>query len=103
MYILVLEDVPLGHALVAVAHGSLAAYLRFREHPEVAEWLSNSFKKVICRVTAEEFEDARTTADHVVITESSLEGREVALALRPRTEWPPSFHFYRLYRTAPGQ
>ena len=39
MYILIKESVPIGFALVAAAHASLAAYLRFREAPETSEWL----------------------------------------------------------------
>lgn len=98
MYILVREDTPLGFALVAAAHASLACYLRFRESPEVAEWLAGPFRRAICKVTDEEFERAKQVADHVVITESALEGQEVALAFRPRVEWPKAFRFLRLYR-----
>jgi peptidyl-tRNA hydrolase len=39
MYILVRDDVPLGFAIVAVAHASLAAYLKlklYREPPDAA-------------------------------------------------------------------
>ena len=35
MYILVRDDVPLGFAMVAVAHASLAGYLAFKNTPEV--------------------------------------------------------------------
>lgn len=41
MYILVRDDIPLGFAMVAVAHASLAGYLRFQNEPEVREWLSD--------------------------------------------------------------
>jgi peptidyl-tRNA hydrolase len=40
MYILIKDDVPPGFAVLAAAHGSLAAYLKFRDTPEVAEWLT---------------------------------------------------------------
>ncbi|MBX7223149.1 MAG: hypothetical protein K1Y36_24595 [Blastocatellia bacterium] len=98
MYILVKETVPIGFALVAVAHASLGAYLRFKDSPEVAAWLSGPFYKTICRVSEAEFEKAKETPDHVVITESALEGQEVALAFKPREEWPKPFRFFRLYR-----
>lgn len=98
MYILVKESVPVGFALVAAAHASLAAYLAFRDTPEVTEWLSGPFYKTICKVTDQEFEQAKAFEDHVVITESALGGQEVALAFRPRAEWPKAFKFYRLYR-----
>ena len=50
MYILIKESVPIGFALVAAAHASLAAYLRFREAPETSEWLSGPFYKTVCKV-----------------------------------------------------
>ena len=98
MYILIKESVPLGFAILAAAHASLAAYLKFKETPEVAEWLSGPFYKVVCRVTDREFEKAKTVEDHVVLTESALEGREVAVAFKPREEWPKMFRFLRLFR-----
>jgi hypothetical protein len=98
MYILIKESVPTGLALAAAAHASLAAYLKFQHSPEVQEWLSGPFYKAVCKVTDEEFERAKACHDNVVITESALGGAEVALAFRPREEWPRPFKFLRLYR-----
>jgi peptidyl-tRNA hydrolase len=98
MYLLIPDDVPLGFAVLAAAHASLAAYLKFRDTPEVAEWLAGPFSKVVCRVTAVEFEQAKSVEDNVVLTESGLGGREVAIAFKPREEWPKAFRFYRLFR-----
>jgi peptidyl-tRNA hydrolase len=98
MYILVKETIPIGFALVAVVHASLAAYLKFQGSEEVTTWLSGPFYKTICKVTDAEFEKAKEIADHVIITESGLGGQEVALAFKPREEWPKSFRFYRLYK-----
>ncbi len=98
MYILIKDSVPPGFAILAAAHASLAAYLKFRDRPEVSQWLSGPFYKVICRVSAEEFEKAKTVEDGVVLTESALGGEEVAIAFRPREEWPKSFKFFSLYK-----
>lgn len=98
MYILILDDVPLGQAMTAAAHASLACYLKFQAREEVAQWLSGPFKKVVCKVDSATFERAREVADHVVLTESSLGGREVAVAFCPRAEWPKMFQFLTLYR-----
>jgi peptidyl-tRNA hydrolase len=98
MYILVKESLPLGNALVAVAHASLACYLRFRESPDVEAWLSGPFRKVVCRVNDDEFARAKAFDDHVVIAESSLDGAEVAIAFKPRATWDKAFQFFRLYR-----
>lgn len=98
MYILIRASVPLGFAMVACAHASLAAYLRFRDEPEVAQWLAGPFRKVVCKVGDAEFAAARAAGDFVVITESALDGAEVALAFKPRAEWPRAFQFFPLYR-----
>jgi hypothetical protein len=51
-----------------------------------------------CRVSDDEFARAKGFADHVVITESSFEGAEVAIAFKPRASWDKAFQFFRLYR-----
>jgi len=88
--------------MVAVAHASLAGYLTFRDTPEVAQWLSGAFFKVVCQVNAKAFENAKSAPDHVVITEAALGNREIALAFKPREDWPRMFKFMRLYREAPS-
>ncbi len=98
MYILVRESIPIGFGILAAAHASLSCYLKFRDAPEVAEWLSGPFYKVVCRVSETEFEAAKAFDDHVVLTESALGGAEVAIAFRPRAEWPKAFKFFRLYK-----
>lgn len=103
MYILVRDDIPLGFAMVAVAHASLAGYLRFKDEPEVAQWLSGPFFKAVCKVNAKEFNNAKAVSDHVVLTESALNGQEVAIAFKPRAEWPKMFRFLQLYREAPKE
>lgn len=102
MYILVRDDVPLGFAMVAVAHASLAGYLKFKDEPEVAQWLSGPFFKAVCKVNAKEFENAKRVPDHVVLTESALGDQEVAIAFKPREEWPKMFKFLKLHRDAPN-
>jgi len=97
MYILVRDDVPVGNAMVAVAHASLAAYLAFRETQEVADWLAGSFRKVVCMVNAKEFANAKAVEDKLVLTESALDDREIAIAFKPRTVWPRMFNLLRLY------
>jgi hypothetical protein len=98
MYILIKESVPMGFALVASAHASLAAYLKFKDTPEINDWLSGPFFKAVCKVSDDEFERAKEAGDYVVITESALDGKEVALAFKPRNEWPKAFKFFKLYR-----
>ena len=98
MYILVKEDLPIGQAMVAVAHASLAAYLKFEDREEVKKWLSGPFYKTICKVNDKEFEKAKSFEDSVILTESSLDDQEVAIAFCPRNDWPKPFKFYRLFK-----
>jgi peptidyl-tRNA hydrolase len=98
MYILIRDDVPLGYAMVAVAHASLACYLRFRDDPEVKQWLDGPFYKVVCKANAKEFARAKNDPGAVVLTESALGGDEVAVALKPRAEHPRWCRFLQLYR-----
>ncbi len=102
MYILVRDDIPLGFAMVAVAHASLAGYLKFQGTPEVQQWLSGPFFKAVCKVNAKEFANAKEVPDHLVLTESALDNQEVAIVFKPREEWPKMFKFLRLYREAPA-
>lgn len=98
MYVLVKDSVPAGFAVLAAAHASLACYLEFRDHPDVAEWLSGPFYKAVCRVSEADFERAKAVEGRVVLTESALDGQEVAIAFRPRAEWPKMFRFFPLYK-----
>jgi len=98
MYILLRESLPIGVAVLGAAHASVACYLKFRDAPEMATWLSGPYYKVICKVTDEEFEKAKAFEDHVVLTESAMAEQEVAIAFKPRDEWPKAFKFYRLLR-----
>ncbi len=97
MYILVRDSIPISFALVGVAHASLVCYIQFSWTVEMDIWKATSFKKVICKVSDEEFKQAKKVEDNVLITESSLDDEEIALAFCPRNEWPEEFKKYKLY------
>lgn len=98
MYILLKDDLPEGFAALAAAHASLAGYLKFQEDENTQQWVKSTFYKVICKVNEKEFEKAKTFDDCIVLTESALDNKEVAIAFKPREEWPKAFKFYRLYK-----
>lgn len=101
MYILIKASIPTGFGVIGAARASLATYLAFKESPEVRQWLSGTLcgtlYKVVCLVSDAEFEQAKTFADRVVMTESALGGREVAMGFRPRSRWPSAFKSYRVF------
>lgn len=97
MYILVRESVPTGYAVNSVAHASLACFLQHAANKDMQRWLAFHFKKVTCRVTDEEFAQARNAIEgcqQTVITESALGDQIVAVAFVPREEWPECFSEY---------
>ncbi len=98
MYLLIHETVPLGYAMLAAAHASLAGYLRFIDHPDMKEWVSGRFDKVVCRADDLAFRRAKDLEGSLVLTESGLDDREVAVVLRPRQDWPKWVRFLPLYK-----
>lgn len=101
MYILILDDVPLGHALNSAAHASLACFLDHAGRRDTQAWLATSFKKVTCRVSQEELDLAVQSVGiggKTTITESSLDNRVTAVAFAPRNSWPEVFKTFKLYR-----
>jgi len=111
MYILILDTVDLGHAILGAAHASLGGYLDFTDgmlHPEgvnaaTIDWAKESFRKVVCKVTVREFSKAKEVAKehslpYRIMTESALDDGEVSLVFAPRVEWPKFFQFLKLYR-----
>ena len=98
MYILVKDSVPVGKAIVSVAHASLGAYLKWQDDPDMQRWANSIFFKVVCKVSEADFEDAKKLPEGLVITESTLDNQEVAVAFKPREEWPVQFKLYQLYR-----
>lgn len=103
MYILVRKDAPKGFAVNAIGHASLACYLKFQEEVDMRSWVVNSFKKVTCKVTDEELEQAMAgfseDLDYVQITEGACHNDLMAIAFRPRFGgFPDVFKTFKLYR-----
>ena len=108
MYICVKQSIP-SHKVLGVAHGVLMAHLKFNHFTAdergklYCEWLKNSFRKVVCEVTDEEFKQLKETDDFkmgwaVVVTESGLENQEIAIVFCPKFEWEKQFKFFPLLK-----
>ena len=107
MYILILDTVDLGHAILGAAHASLSGYLTFSEKEDsvycpTRNWAINSFRKVVCKVTNKEFDKAKTYGenmkDYRIMVESGLDNQEVAIVFRPRDNFEPFFKSLKLYK-----
>ena len=97
MYILLKNNIDLGHAINSAAHAGLMGYLEWKDDPLIKVWLSTSFRKVTCKVSEEEFEKAKEYDDYIIVTELSFGGKQVGLVFKPRHEWPKFFNFLKLY------
>jgi len=125
MYILVKRDLHPGMAAAAIAHASLGGYLHFvnnevREilcdrslvcmecgaravemQTETELWAAESFRKVICAVSEDQFQEAKSYGvaglDYRVMTESALDKAEVAIVFSPRADWEPFFRSLPLW------
>lgn len=84
--------------MTSVAHASLMCHLRYKDDSEYQSWLKSSFKKVICKVSEKEFEKAKTYEDFLLVSESRLDNKEIALVFKPRKEFPKAFKYYKLYK-----
>ena len=100
MYICIKDDIPVGIAMNSAAHGSLMCHLKFSEDERYQTWLDKSFKKVTCAVTPAEFDMLKNVRDIIVVTESRLNGQEVAVVLKPRseTEYPNFVSLLKLWK-----
>lgn len=98
MYILVLDDIDLGHAILSACHATAACMRSFAEDKDMNDWLVHSFRKVVCKVNQKEFDKAKSFDKNVVMTEMALNGKDTAIVFCPRYEWPKPFSWYKLYR-----
>ena len=97
MYICVKQSIP-SHKVLGAAHGVLMAHLKFQDRPDYQDWLKNSFRKVVCEVSDDQFEALKSVEDYIVVTESGLGGMEIALVFCPRVDWPKQFRFFPLLK-----
>lgn len=98
MYILVKDTIPLGLAVNSVGHATIACYRKFQDDPGMKDWIeSPHFKKVTCSVPEGQFQAAKSTENHIVMTERALNGAETCIAFCPRRSYPKHFSFFRLF------
>ena len=97
MYILVKQDVPDKLVPVITTHASLACFRKFEHNENMQTWINGIFKKVVCVVSEKEFINATKETDHIILTESALENKEVCIAFVPREEYSKMFKFFRMW------
>lgn len=108
LYIAVLDEFPDYMTPTLVAHAVLGAHLKFSEigseyelplYPEYRDWLQNSFRKCVVRVNAKEFDKIAALPDVYLAHEKhTLDGRDAAAVVCPRTETPNVLRFAKLWK-----
>lgn len=100
MYICIKDDIPVGIAMNSAAHAGLMCHLEYHGTENYDTWLNKSFKKVTCMVTPAEFAMLKEVSDNLIVTESRLNGQEVAVVLAPRpdTEFPEFVGLLKLWK-----
>ena len=100
MYICIKDDTPVGMAMNAAAHAGLMCHLEFYGDGDYQDWLEKSFKKVTCAVTPAEFAMLKEVANNIVVTESRMDNKEIAIVLKPRqpNEWPEFVNLLKLWK-----
>lgn len=99
MYIFLKDSVPDNMSPLVAAHASLACYLKYETNKHMIKWLDKSFRKVVCRVSDEEFEQLKQEVDYNITTESALDGIEVAITFCPKPLFPVYFKKFNLWST----
>lgn len=96
MYIGIRKGIPNGHAINCAAHASLMCYLEHQDRYFTKTWLEESFKKVTCKITDEQFERMRQIEGAVIVSESALNYTETAVAIPPYEEYTDEdYHFLK--------
>jgi peptidyl-tRNA hydrolase len=100
MYICIKDDTQIGMAMNAAAHAGLMCHMEFCDDGDYLEWLEKSFKKVTCSVTPAEFAMLKQLDRHVIVTESRMDFKEVAVVLKPRNDndWPEFVNLLKLWK-----
>lgn len=97
MYIMVREDIATGHAVNCVGHATNYAQRDWVNDDMYSRWAKYSRKKVTCKVSVSQFESFKKYEDHILVSESVLNGTEVVLIFKPRENWPEVFKRARLF------
>ena len=99
LYIAVLDEFPDYMTPTLVAHSVLAAHMAFLEDVNYLNWLNNSFKKCVVRVSEKEFSQiSRLPNIHLGHEIHTLEGRHSCAVICPREVTPNVLKFAKLWK-----
>lgn len=84
LYIAVLDEFPDYMTPTLVAHSVLVAHVKFQDIPQYHKWFTESFKKVVLRVNAREFDKiAQLEHVHLGHENKTLDARKACAVVCP--------------------
>jgi len=87
MYIAVLDEFPDHMTPTLVAHAVLGAHLSFSGNLIYDNWINNSFKKCVIRVSQKEFDKiSQLGSVYLAFEKHTLDGKVSAAVIRPYAE-----------------
>lgn len=100
MYILVKDEFPSSVAINSAAHGAMNAYISWNGEEEFDGWLKNSFRKITCKVTPEQFKTIekvieKTGLKKIEQTESRLDKAHILTIVYP---FDATLHEYKAFK-----
>lgn len=99
MYIAVLDEFPDHMTPTLVAHSILAAHLKFTKNNDYNKWLTDSFKKVVVRVSQKEFDKIGVLQNvHLGHEIHTLDGKDSCAVVCPRDETPNVLKYAKLWK-----
>ena len=110
MYILVKEEYPPSVAINSAAHGAMGAYITWNGEEEFDGWVKESYKKITCKLSPQQFETIEKVIEKVIEktglkkleqTESRLDKAHILTVVYPfdpsKSEYK-AFKFLSLYK-----
>jgi len=99
MYILIKEGIPLGHQVNCVGHAVAAVMKKWKDDPDLVEWIDSHFYKICLTVTEEQFNAFKIQPDYCLIREGNCDNAEITMGFRPRlkADYDPMFKTLKLF------
>lgn len=86
-YIVLRPNISPAVATIGVAHGVLAAYLKWKDEQIVQDWVGGKFGpfyKCVCQaLNMPEWEAIKKWNDNIIITESGLDNLDICVVFKP--------------------
>ena len=100
LYILIKNTCPDNVAPLIAAHATMGVYNKFKDRDLMKAWAtSKSFAKVVCKVTPEQFDQAKAYGEFNTITENRHQHLgEIGMAFDIQKDYPKFLKYLQLWK-----